>query len=167
MYWRTPPGSATIVEAYWAGSVHSWLCQMTLPVFLSSAASVPSFPPGVQIKRSPSIRTDSAKPQPGMVPPSSCIVFFQTTFPSATCGPMSLGGQAGGGKEQRGEEGIVEEQFRFHVRGSLSIVIKTREEPPPERRRSTLFPRSALPRRSLGGKAGSDSERAKGALQLN
>src|SRR5262245_58447495 len=42
----------------------SLVCQNTLPVFLSSAATRPLGPPGVMINLSPSTRGDQAKPQP-------------------------------------------------------------------------------------------------------
>ena len=59
MICRTPPSSATTGDEYCAPSVTPVERQSGLPVFLSSAAIVPFFPPGVTINASPSTSGDS------------------------------------------------------------------------------------------------------------
>src|SRR5262245_46291583 len=82
-YCRTPPPSDTTSEAYPAPSFKSSDRHRTLPVILSRAATAPLFPPGVQTTLSPSIRTDSQYPQPGIDPPRSLTRFLaQTDLPS-------------------------------------------------------------------------------------
>src|SRR5262245_10546904 len=83
MYWSVPPPVEGTIDEYAATSCNPSDRHFTSPVFLSRLAIVPLFPPGVQINRSPSIRTDSAYPQLGMLPPKSATRFFdQTFFPS-------------------------------------------------------------------------------------
>src|SRR5262245_20899864 len=87
-YCFTPPASSGTIEEYSAESFPSTgAFQSTSPVFLLSATSVASLPPGLQITLSPSTKTDSVYDQlimsvPTLPAKSLARSFVHFTLPS-------------------------------------------------------------------------------------